>query len=92
MKDELKRRDSLTDAVEAYFRAHPNTWLSMADLSKVGGLGGFRTRISDCRIKRGMHIENNRKNGARSAYRFLPYVPLARDAGTYVEQSLPGMR
>ena len=88
MRAELTRRQSLTDAVEAHFRARPYVWHTALDLSDVGGRLGSRTRISECRTKRGMTIEHNGRNGARSAYRFLPQAPLGRDAGTLTEPVL----
>lgn len=86
MKAELERRSSRTDLIEALFRSRPNVWIPMQDLAIVGGLGGWRTRCSECHTKRGMRIEWNGLNGLRSAHRFVPYVPLARSAETYVEQ------
>lgn len=91
MKDELSRRASLTDAVEAYFRARPLIWIPMAELVNVGGLGGWRTRVSECRAKRGLDILHNGKTGYASAYLFRPYQPLGRDAGTMVSARLPGL-
>lgn len=79
---ELTRRQSLKDQLRALFEAHPGEWLSLADLARVGGTGGFRTRISELRLKDKMHIEHNGKNGARSAHRYLPQRPLGPDAST----------
>jgi len=76
MTTEHSRRSSLTDAVEALFRSSPNTWLTMQDLAKVGGIGGWRSRVSDCRRKRHMQIEHNGKNGQASRHRFIQPAPL----------------
>jgi hypothetical protein len=88
MKDELTRRANRTDLIEALFRSQPNTWIPIYELAKVGGLGGWRTRVSDVRLKRGLNIEWNGLNGTRSAHRFVDHVPLGRDAATYIEQDL----
>ena len=68
-------KPSLTDCVESYFLNHPVEWVSMQTLAQIGGTGGWRTRVSDCRLKRGMKIENrqNRQNGFTiSEYRYIP--------------------
>lgn len=83
MKAEIERRLSLTDRLEQFLRAHPGEWLTMDALAEVAGVGGWRSRLSDCRRKRRMFIEHNGQNGAASRHRFLPYAPLARDASEY---------
>ena len=80
MKTEISRRLSLTDQLERCLKAQPGIWLSMSELAAVGGLGGWRTRLSDLRLKRKMCIEWNKKNGAASRHRYLPYPPLGRSA------------
>jgi hypothetical protein len=80
MKQEIERRASLKDRVRAYLEARPCEWISMVDLSQVGGLGGFRTRISELRVKDGLNIVHNGRNGLNSQYMFLPYEPLGPDA------------
>jgi hypothetical protein len=80
MKAEIIRRQSLASQLEAYFKARPGQWLPMHELAMVGGIGGFRTRISELRLTRDMRIEWNGFNGARSAHRYLPHDPLGRDA------------
>jgi hypothetical protein len=75
---------SLNDAMEAYFRERPNRWISFHELAKVGGTGGWRTRISDIRRKRGMVIANewhDNADGFRES--FYMYVP----AGTQTESA-----
>jgi hypothetical protein len=86
MKDELNRRANRTDLIEALFRSQPNTWILIYELAKVGGLGGWRTRCSQCRTERAMNIEWNGRNGNGSAYRFIPYQPLGRSAETQIDQ------
>ncbi len=86
MQAELKRRASLADCLEQLFRSRPGEWIAIRELAEVGGIGGFRTRISELRLKRGLHIEHNGKNGAASQHRFLPYEPLGRDAAERIEQ------
>jgi hypothetical protein len=66
--------------IPAYFRAHPGEWISMQTLAKIGGTGGWRSRVSDCRTKLGMHIENRQprvrvasgETITQSEYRYLP--------------------
>jgi hypothetical protein len=83
MKAELARRESLTDALERCLKSQPGVWLSMSELAAVGGLGGWRTRLSELRRLRSMHIEHNGMNGSKSRHRYLPWTPLARDASEY---------
>ncbi len=80
MKAEMQRRRSLADQVEELFKARPGVWIPLAELARVGGTGGYRTRISELRLERGMHIEHNGLNGSRSCHRFLPHEPLGRSA------------
>lgn len=68
------------DAVAAFFRARPNTWVDGMTLRDIGGCYAWRTRVSDCRKQLGMNIENRcRKVGRRtvSEYRFIP-APVAK--------------
>lgn len=85
IRTEIERRLSLTDRLEQFLRAHPAEWLTMDELAEVAGVGGWRSRLSDCRRKRSMHIEWNEINGRGSRHRFLPYAPIGRDASEYVE-------
>ena len=87
MKAELQRRQSNVDKVEALFRSRVGEWIDAHDLQKAGGSFAFRTRISDCRLKRAMHIENREQRNERnevigSWYRFLEQAPLGRDPQT----------
>jgi hypothetical protein len=43
------RPQSLTEAVAALFLSRPGEWIDMHQLARVGGTGGWRTRLSDCR-------------------------------------------
>lgn len=86
MKAELVRRASLRDHVRAYFLARPLVWISMHDLASIGGVGGFRTRVSELRTREHLTIIHNGKNGAASRYMYHPQPPLGRDAGVPVRQ------
>lgn len=82
MKDEIQRRASLKDRIEALFRSRPGEWISITELADIGGVGGWRTRKCELENRKidPMHIEHNGLNGAASAHRFLPHTPLGRDA------------
>lgn len=79
VSEELERRASLLDEVEALFRSKPLVWIGWREFAKVGGACAWRSRIAECRTKRDMRIEWN-KNVRESAYRFTPHVPLGRDS------------
>ena len=52
---------TLTDRVHAYLLACAGDWVDARDLARIGGFGGWRTRVSDARkIARqdGADIEN----------------------------------
>ena len=87
MRDELQRRLSNVDKVEALFRSRVGEWIDAHDFEGPGGSFAWRTRISDCRVKRHMHIENREQRNERnevvgSWYRFLEQAPLGRDPQT----------
>ena len=82
---EQQRRASLTDILEDFLKANPGVWITMHELAAIAGLGGWRTRLSDCRLKRQMIIEWNGKNGSASRHRYVPYQSLGRDASDYTE-------
>lgn len=71
---------SFTERVRRHFRARPRRWISNLELQRVGGLGGWRTRVSEVRRWYRMTIEQReywvtRRNGDRfkaSEYRFRP--------------------
>jgi len=85
VKAEIQRRESLTDHLEAYVTSRPGQWLTMSELAHVGGLGGWRTRLSDLRLKRGLTIEWNGKNGSASRHRYVPQAPIGRAAEDQIE-------
>ena len=49
-------RETLVDKMLAEFVRHPGEWLDVQRLAEVGGIGGWRTRVSDVR-HRGVRIE-----------------------------------
>ena len=51
-------RASLTAQLGAYLQDRPNQWIDGRELAKVGGVYAYRTRISDCRTRYGMTIQN----------------------------------
>lgn len=88
MKAELQRRLSYAKQLEWYLRAHPGEWIPIAELAKLGGVGGWRTRLSELgrRADDPLHIEHNGQNGELSAHRYLPFEPLGRDPQTPAPQ------
>ena len=50
-------RETLTDKMEANFKQWPNRWLDVLELAEIGGIGGWRTRVSECRRDRGLNIQ-----------------------------------
>jgi hypothetical protein len=54
----MTQTKNATDRVAALFAAHYRHWLDIPTLALVGGLGGWRTRVSECRHIYGMLIEN----------------------------------
>lgn len=92
--EEITRRQTYTDKLLALFRSRPMEWIDVRELAAVGGFAAWRSRVVEVRDV--LHaqaaagqpsgtIEWNHHNHA-SAYRFLPYTPLARDAGTRTAQ------
>lgn len=87
LRPELARRQNHTIDLLRLFKERPLTWIGWMEIAKVAGSCAWRTRISDVRKivkKRGGNIEWNRKNS--SAYRYVPYVPLSRDAAMPTQQ------
>lgn len=82
MKAELARRESLASKLETYLKARPGVWVPIHELAAIGGVGGWRTRLSELarRERAPLYIEHNGKNGAASCHRYLPWEPLARAA------------
>ena len=88
MKQELERRTSHTQQVVALFRARPQQWIAWRELAKVGGQLAWRTRVADARrilAEEYATVEWN-KDVKASAYRFVPYERLGRDAAERVTQ------
>lgn len=55
--------DSATERVARLFAARFGSWLSIPQIMPVGGQGGWRTRISDCRRQYGMRFANRITRG-----------------------------
>ena len=79
---EHQRRQSLAAKLEAFLKARPGEWISMQELAQVGGIGGWRTRLSELGRRKvdPLYVVHNGKNGAASAHRYLPWRPLGRSA------------
>lgn len=89
MRDELTRRRVAARKVLAFLLANPSRWLSWKRFVSLGGACAWRSRISDARKvveADGGRLEWNGRT-RRSAYRYLPYVPLGRDASTPTTQA-----
>lgn len=54
-------RESKTQRVAAYFQAHPLEWIDGDALRPFGGKYAYRTRISNCRKRLGMRIDNRQR-------------------------------
>ncbi len=54
-------RQSFTDRVAALFKSRPDTWIDAIELERVGGRFAWRSRVSDCRLRYGMTIENKQQ-------------------------------
>lgn len=72
----LNGRPSFMHRVAAYLQARPNTWIDGMVIAQIGGCYASRTRISECRRKLHMTIENKvitlPDKSKRSLYRFVP--------------------
>ncbi len=89
MKDELQRRQRIASATWVLLQQHPGRWLHWRRFFRLAPCA-WRSRISDARKqakKIGATVEWNRSI-TRSAYRYLPYVPLGRPADQYREARL----
>jgi hypothetical protein len=69
-------RETLTEQVADLLRRHPNVWIDCHLFADIAGIGGWRTRISNCRTELGMTIENRvikweltRRNRSQYCYR-----------------------
>lgn len=72
---------SLAEKVAQHFVEHPNTWIRAEVFMGIGGRCAWRTRISDCRKKLGMTIENRtqtviNEDGSRYTTSEYMYVPI----------------
>lgn len=79
------------DRLAAYFTARPLLWIDARQLQIQGGALAWRTRVSDCRLDLHMTIENKLTRhgfGVTSWYRYVPWTPIGKDAGTAREASL----
>ncbi len=93
---EAERRQSNRDAVAEYFKERPGQWINAGTLADVGGALAWRTRVSDCRTKLGMVIENKLEHideaggtfYVLSSYRYLPHAPIGQPADEYREVTL----
>lgn len=72
---------TLTEAVADVFQARPRVWISMQELARVGGTGGWRTRVSNLRYPPFQMVIENRTARVRladgrtittSEYRWIP--------------------
>ena len=73
-------RATFVTAVADHFKANPNIWIDGMTLAKLGGEYAWRSRVSDCRCKLGLNIENRqRRNGTYvvSEYRYVPAMEAA---------------
>lgn len=69
-----------TDRVAEFFKEHEGQWQDGRDLAFVGGCYAWRSRVSDCRRKFSMNIENRQRRVRKSdgtmfvvsEYRFCP--------------------
>jgi hypothetical protein len=82
LRSELQRRESCAAKLETLLKSRPGEWIPMHDLAAVGGIGGWRTRLSELgrRAIDPLTIEHNGCNGAASCHRYLANQPLGRDA------------
>ena len=48
---------NLTERMRDFWLAHPDTWIGYRELALEYGIGGWRTRISECRRRYGMQID-----------------------------------
>ena len=72
------RKPSRVERVAALFRSRPGEWIDDTTLHTEGGCDAWRTRISDCRLRYGMTIDNRLLHcdwGTRSQYRYRPAAP-----------------
>lgn len=66
---------SLTAQLAAYFKARPHVWIDGVQIENIAGRYAWRTRISNCRTRFGMVIENRQTREGKftkSEYRYVP--------------------
>ena len=66
---------TFTEKVAALFISRPSTWLDGREIAQYGGAYAWRSRIADCRVQLGMHIDNRQRRegkAVRSEYRYTP--------------------
>jgi hypothetical protein len=83
--DVAHRRRRL-DLILEYFISHPGEWIDVHTLAHVGGFAAWRSRVAEARVQlRDKGQGSIEWNGEQieSAYRFVPWIPLAGDPGTY---------
>ncbi len=87
---ELVRRQKVASATWTLFQARSSRWLHWKRFARLAPCA-WRSRISDARKEakaQGGTIEWNRSI-TRSAYRYLPYEPLGRDASIPAPDAWP---
>jgi len=52
---------TFTQRVAAYFETNPGRWIDGRELETIGGRYAWRSRVSDCRTKLGLDIENRQR-------------------------------
>lgn len=88
---EYERRTANLQSVAAFFRAHPHQWIESKDLERIGGRCAWRTRVSECRTKFAMSIDNRQERGpdvVLSWYRFTPRPEIAPAASLPAQPEL----
>jgi hypothetical protein len=69
------RRTSLTDKLEAYFKARPGAWVTVEFMADLVGHSGVRQRLLECE-KRGLTLErkawSDEQGRKHLAYRYVP--------------------
>ena len=66
---------TLTERVRLLFLDRPGEWIDGCTLAAIGGYAAWRTRVSDCRTRYGMRIENEvetKPDLKISRYRYVP--------------------
>ena len=82
LTSERERRQNCSMKLEALLKSRPGEWIPIRELAAAGGIGGWRTRLSEMGLRKvdPLHLEHNGKNGAASCHRYLPWKPLGRAA------------